>query len=446
MNNNQTYRASRVLLPALVTGVLALVTPAFGQVINEDIKLLANDGEAEDNFGLSIAIDNGVVAVGAYFDDDNGFRSGSAYVINAATGALIVKLLPTSGTTGIFGRSIAIDNGLVAVGSRNSAHIFNAGTGTQITNIVSNDIASSDDFGASIAMADGVVAVGAWGDDDNGSMSGSVYLFDAVSGLQLFKLTPNDGSVGDHFGYSVAISNGIVAVGANEDRANGLIRSGSAYLFDAATGIELAKLIPSDGAANARFGRSIAIDNGVVAVGTRLGSSSGSAYLFDASTGIQTAKLLPSDGVTLDYFGTVAIDNGVVAVGAYRHNNNGPTSGAAYLFDAATGVEIAKLIPSDATALDQFGFSIAMDNDTVAVGANFDGDNGFESGSAYVFSVPGGDCPADFTGDGNLNFFDIAEFLSAFGNSDPTADFTGDGVFNFFDVAAFLQFFGEGCP
>ncbi len=55
-------------------------------------------------------------------------------------------------------------------------------------------------------------------------------------------------------------------------------------------------------------------------------------------------------------------------------------------------------------------------------------------------------CHADINGDGQLNFFDVSDFLSAFGAMDPAADFTNDGVFNFFDVSAFLTAFGAGCP
>jgi hypothetical protein len=55
-------------------------------------------------------------------------------------------------------------------------------------------------------------------------------------------------------------------------------------------------------------------------------------------------------------------------------------------------------------------------------------------------------CPADLTGDGNLNFFDVSAFLAAYGKEDPAADFTGDGNFNFFDVSEFLAQYGEGCP
>ena len=55
-------------------------------------------------------------------------------------------------------------------------------------------------------------------------------------------------------------------------------------------------------------------------------------------------------------------------------------------------------------------------------------------------------CPADLTGDGELNFFDISAFLSAFSEMDTVADFDGNGVFNFFDVSAFLAAFIAGCP
>ncbi|PCI11042.1 hypothetical protein COB72_01710 [bacterium] len=55
-------------------------------------------------------------------------------------------------------------------------------------------------------------------------------------------------------------------------------------------------------------------------------------------------------------------------------------------------------------------------------------------------------CPADLTGDGVLNFFDVSVFLYAFGAMNPIADLNGDGIFNFFDVSAFLAAFAAGCP
>ncbi|MHA7812805.1 MAG: GC-type dockerin domain-anchored protein [Phycisphaerales bacterium] len=55
-------------------------------------------------------------------------------------------------------------------------------------------------------------------------------------------------------------------------------------------------------------------------------------------------------------------------------------------------------------------------------------------------------CPADLTGDGILDFFDVSAFLGAYNAQDPVADFTGDGTFDFFDVSAFLNEFNAGCP
>jgi hypothetical protein len=63
-----------------------------------------------------------------------------------------------------------------------------------------------------------------------------------------------------------------------------------------------------------------------------------------------------------------------------------------------------------------------------------------------VVPTAAADCPADFTGEGNLDFFDVSAFLAAFGAEDPSADFTGEGNFDFFDVSAFLAAFSAGCP
>ncbi|HCT46662.1 MAG: hypothetical protein CMJ35_04635 [Phycisphaerae bacterium] len=51
---------------------------------------------------------------------------------------------------------------------------------------------------------------------------------------------------------------------------------------------------------------------------------------------------------------------------------------------------------------------------------------------------------ADLTGDGNVDFFDVSAFLTAFNNQDPTADMDGDGAYTFFDVSSFLVLFSAG--
>lgn len=55
-------------------------------------------------------------------------------------------------------------------------------------------------------------------------------------------------------------------------------------------------------------------------------------------------------------------------------------------------------------------------------------------------------CPADLTGDGVLDFFDVSAFLAAYSAMDPAADFNGDDVYNFFDVSTFLNAFSADCP
>jgi len=55
-------------------------------------------------------------------------------------------------------------------------------------------------------------------------------------------------------------------------------------------------------------------------------------------------------------------------------------------------------------------------------------------------------CPADFTGDGSLDIFDVFAFLDAFNAMDPAADFVVDGIFDIFDVFAYLNAFNAGCP
>ncbi len=64
-----------------------------------------------------------------------------------------------------------------------------------------------------------------------------------------------------------------------------------------------------------------------------------------------------------------------------------------------------------------------------------------------VIHVDASGCsPADLTGNGTLNFFDVSAFLQAFDANDPVADFDNSGTWNFFDVSLFLQIYAEGCP
>ncbi len=108
-----------------------------------------------------------------------------------------------------------------------------ADLGDQLAKLLPDDGAADDAFGVSVGISGATAIVGADDDDDNGTDSGSAYLFDTTTGRQLFKLLADDGAAFDFFGISVAISGATAVVGAFLDDDNGDL-SGSAYLFDAA--------------------------------------------------------------------------------------------------------------------------------------------------------------------------------------------------------------------
>ncbi len=155
--------------------------------VNEDYKLLASDGASDDQFGWSVAVDGDTVVVGAYRDDDNGNASGSAYVYRFdGTDWIETKLLASDGAgNDNFGSGVAVDGDTVVVGSpgdddySGSAYVYRFdGTDWIETKLIASDWANSDRFGISVAVDGDTVVVGAYGDDDNGSYSGSAYVYD----------------------------------------------------------------------------------------------------------------------------------------------------------------------------------------------------------------------------------------------------------------------------
>jgi len=262
------------------------------------------------------------------------------------------------------------------------------------------DPTSGDLLGASVA-ADGPLAIaGAIGDDALGADAGAAYVFESRSGRVLAKLTAGDGSPNDQFGGSVAIDGTIALVGARFDDERGSA-SGSVYVFDLTdpeAPVQLAKLLAPDGSRMDQFGQSMAISGPLAVVGAwgadAEGSNVGAAYLFDLSDPrrpVPTAVLRPGEGETGDLFAHgVDISGTTVAVGALGDDDAGIDAGAVYLFDATDPnrpVLSSKLVPEDARAGDRFGAAVAIDGPTLLAGAWGDDDRGRESGSAYLFDA-----------------------------------------------------------
>jgi uncharacterized repeat protein (TIGR01451 family) len=340
-------------------------------------KLTATDGAAGDYFGAAVSISGDTIVVGAYYDDDT-TDSGSAYVFE-----------------------------------RNKDGPDNWG---QVKKLTASDGAAYDYFGTAVSISGDTVVVGAFEDDDNGKAdSGSAYVFERNQGgtannwSQVKKLTASDGAEYDYFGRAVSISDDTIVVGAHYDDDNGS-SSGSAYVFERNWGgtannwSQVKKLTASDAAEYDYFGLAVSISGDTIVAGAFLGNlsdiDSGSAYVFERNWGGvadnwgQVKKLTASDAASGDYFGyTVCISTDTIVVGApYRY---GPPlgSGSAYVFErnqvgiADNWGEVKKLVASDAASSDYFGWAVSISGDTIVVGAHGDDDNGESSGSAYLFHI-----------------------------------------------------------
>lgn len=387
---------TRTLLPTLIVSALLGLTPALHAQGSEQHKLLPNDGQAGDVFGSAVATDGALVVAGAPMADHSGTASGSAYLFGAQSGAQNLELVPTDGASGDkFGSSVAFDGTRVAVGApladgvglvsdSGAVYVFDTTSGLQLLKLEASDAAAGDQFGYDVAMDGGLVVVGALG---------AAYVFDASTGQQLEKLLPIGGSTTlglSAFGEVVAIDGGLVVVGARlENGVSGI--SGAAYVYDAASGDQLHRLIALNGTAWAFFGACVSIDGDVIAIGAPeagpKGKHSGAAYVFDASTGEQVHYLFPADGHVFANFGSsVGVDGQDVFIGSPQNNTGGLFSaGSVYLYDADSGSLVDKLVSSDVAALDEFGGAVSISEGVLVAGAARDDDNGDASGSTYVF-------------------------------------------------------------
>jgi len=169
--------------------------------------------------------------------------------------------------------------------------------------------------------------------------------------------------------------------------------------------VQQSRLFAADAEALDEFGWSVAISGNTAIVGARNEdpdygggplASAGAAYIFvrSGAAWIQEAKLVPKDAQPGDTFGvSVAIDGNTVVIGATGSDvDDEDNAGAAYVFvrQGITWTQKAKLVASDPSKDDGFGVSVAIDGMTVAVGA--DGKDQlplFDTGAAYVFLFRG---------------------------------------------------------
>jgi outer membrane protein assembly factor BamB len=308
------------------------------------MKLVPKDGEAADAFGTSVAIQGNRAVIGAIYDDDAGRSSGSAYVFDLQTGQQLWKLRAADAAMDAeFGVSVALDQGVILVGAHKdgpgSAYLFDADTGVQLGKLRANDAEPDDLFGVAVAMDGGKALIGARYDDDHAIASGAAYIFDISTQQQLHKLTPHDGARGDRFGMHLDIGGNRAVVGSRYDDDE-TKSSGSAYIYDVTTGAELYKVIPHDTTRNDQFGSAVSISGDRAVIGAldddHNGVYSGSAYLFDVNTAEELYKFNAVDAQPFDRLGIAAAFSGdYVLLGASMVNYVGAPqlpSGKAYVY------------------------------------------------------------------------------------------------------------------
>ncbi|HEX8119317.1 MAG TPA: Calx-beta domain-containing protein [Pyrinomonadaceae bacterium] len=289
-----------------------------------------------------------------------------------------------------------------------------AGTFVQQGKLEASDGAAQDNLGFSVAVSGDTAVVGAPADAvGSNSRQGSVYVYVRTGSTWSFqqKLTASDGVANDEFGYAVAIEGETIFVGRHFTQVGNAARTrGSVYVYTRAGTTwaqSLSALTPTDAADGDLFGSSLAVDNGTLVVGALQKNSGatffqGAAYVFvrSGATWTQQQKLVATEGADGDFFGqSVAVEGDTAVVGAIFDDNVGAAAnqGAAYVYTRAGTVWSLqqKLTASDAALNDEFGQSVAVEGNTVVVGARGDSfgtspNTVLLQGSAYVFTRSGG--------------------------------------------------------
>lgn len=256
-------------------------------------------------------------------------------------------------------------------------------------------------FGLSLSADGGRVLVGAPPDDRVGAAY--VWTLSEDGPIEVAKLTADEleRDNDDAFGWSVSLDGDRALVGAPDDQHASGIGEGAAYVFGrSGDGWTLtSRLVPSDPSTTVLFGWSVSLDGDRALVGAVDGShgdiqNAGTAYIFEISGGawIQVAKLAAVDCSEGDGFGfSVALDGDRALIGAPGDDHGAAVnSGSAYLFERFGSIwfEMEKLLPTDPSVRDQFGYSVAQEGDRAVIGANWDNHSGLRvAGSAYVFEL-----------------------------------------------------------
>jgi hypothetical protein len=260
-----------------------------------------------------------------------------------------------------------------------------------------------DYYGTDVDIDGSRMIVGSWGDDGAGANSGIAYVYHKIGNTWTKKgtLSAPDAATEDRFAEAVAISGDWAVVGGrlNDDAGTS---SGSAYVYqwNGTNWVFNTKLLQPDGEQYDFFGCDVAISGDRIVIGSYFKdvflnynrASAGSAYVFKRSGVAWTfeQKLIADNPAPDAWFGySVAIDGSRIAVGAPGTPKVGFQfgPGAAYFFEYSNGNwnQTDKRSSSNTTATERFGWTVAMDGDTTAVGAPMHNFSLGDPGAVYAF-------------------------------------------------------------
>ena len=259
-------------------------------------KITPSDGGTNGYFGNALSISGDIIVVGSPGDDDKGSNIGSVYIYKISDPTYERKITPSDGVyNDYFGNALSISGDIIVVGSPGavvngnidgSVYIYKISDPTYERKITPSDAGTNDYFGKALSISGDIIVVGSPYDDDNGSSSGSVYIYKISDPTYERKITPSDGEANDFFGSALSISGDIIVVGKPYDDDNGS-SSGSVYIYKISDPTYERKITPSDGEVSDVFGNSVSISGDIIVVGSPYdddnGSNSGSVYIYDIS-------------------------------------------------------------------------------------------------------------------------------------------------------------------
>ncbi len=305
-----------------------------------------------------------------------------------------------------FGYSVSISGDYCVIGAPNvdlyatseeAAYIFhwNGASWSRIKKLTDPEDDGYDDFGQAVSISGDYCVVGVPDKYINSNNEGCVYLFARNQGGAdnwglVKKIYAYDHAGGDYFGKAVALYGDYLIVGAYQNWDNG-IGGGSAYIYYRNAGGTdnwglVKKIRPSNTDDNSQeFGGSVDIYGDYVIVGARAYGGEGRAYLYYRNQGgadnwgeIKVLKGSDTDGA--DNFGkSVTIWGDYLAVGANNHDEETDGTsyniGSVYVFYRNHPVadnwgEVNQFLPLYTKVQDMFGISVDMYNQFLVVGSS----------------------------------------------------------------------------